>query len=186
LLFAYPRVSETRTLRPQVKLEFGSLYDQRPTGAHTITPLTAEAFPTLFREPSCPVVTLEAERTFWEKATLLHVEYHRPTDKPFPLGVSRHYSDLAALSQHSAGRRAVADLDLLTRVRTFKQTYFRSGWAHYDTAIPGSLHLVPSAERRADVERDYAAMADMFMTTPPSFKTIMTQLEDLEKQINAA
>lgn len=184
LLFAYPRVGETGTLRPQVKLEFGSLYDQRPTGAHTITPLTAQTFPALFSEPSCPVVTLEAERTFWEKATLLHAEYHRPTGKPCPRGVSRHYSDLAALSQHAAGQRAVADLDLLKRVRTFKQTYFRSGWAHYDTAIPGSLHLVPSAERRAEVERDYAAMADMFMTTPPSFKSIMTQLEDLEKKIN--
>lgn len=186
LLFAYPRVGETGTLRPQVKLEFGSLYDQRPTGVHTITPLTAEAFPAFFSEPSCRVVTLEVERTFWEKATILHVEYHRPTDKPFPRGVSRHYSDLAALSQHPAGRRAVADLDLLRQVRTFKKTYFRSSWANYDTAIPGSLHLVPSAEWHGEVERDYAAMADMFMTPPPSFKTIMTQLEDLEKKINAA
>ena len=186
LLFAYPHVGQTGILRPQVKLEFGSLYDQRPTGAHTITPLTAEAFPDIFSEPSCQVMTLEAERTFWEKATLLHVEYHRPTDKPFPRGQSRHYSDLAAMSQHSVRQRALADLDLLTQVREFKQTYFRSAWAHYKTAFPGELHLVPSAERHADVERDYSAMADMFMTTPPSFKTIMTQLEDLEKQINAA
>ena len=185
LLFAYSRASQTGSLRPQVKLEFGSLYDQRPTGTHTIKSLTAEVFPTLFREPSCPVVALEAERTFWEKATLLHAEYHRPADRPLPLGMSRHYSDLAALGRHVAGQRAVADLDLLAQVRTHKQTYFRSGWAHYETTVPGSFHLVPSPERRAQIKRDYRGMADMFMATPPLFETIMAQLEAMERQINA-
>ncbi len=186
LLLAYPRASQTGSLKPQVKLEFGSLYDQRPTGTHKIKSLTAEVFPALFREPSCPVVALEAERTFWEKATLLHAEYHRPADKPLPVGMSRHYSDLAALGRHAAGQRAVADLGLLARVRTHKQTYFRSGWAHYETAVPGSFRLVPSSERRAAVERDYRGMADMFMVAPPQFDTIMAQLEAMERQINAA
>jgi hypothetical protein len=186
LLFAYPRAGQTGSLRPQVKLEFGSLFDQRPTGTHTIKSLTAEVFPALFREASCPVVALEAERTFWEKATVLHAEYHRPADKPLPLGMSRHYSDLAALSRHAAGQRAVADLDLLARVRAHKQTYFRSGWAHYETAVPGTFHLVPSPERRAQIERDYRGMADMFMATPPSFETIMTELDGMERQINTA
>ena len=186
LLFAYLRAGQTGSLRPQVKLEFGSLYDQRPTGTHTIKSLTAEVFPALFREPSCLVVALEAERTFWEKATVLHAEYHRPADKPLPVGMSRHYSDLAALSRHAAGQRAVVDLELLARVRAHKQTYFRSGWAHYETAVSGSFHLVPSAERRAQIAQDYRGMVDMFMATPPPFATIMAQLEGMERQINAA
>jgi Nucleotidyl transferase AbiEii toxin, Type IV TA system len=100
--------------------------------------------------------------------------------------MSRHYSDLATLSRHATGQRAVADLDLLTQVRTHKQTYFRSAWAHYETAVPGSLHLVPAQDRRVQIERDYRAMADMFMATPPSFEMIMSELTDLERQINAA
>ena len=39
LLFAYPRAGQTGSLRPQVKLEFGSLYDQRPTGTPKSSPL---------------------------------------------------------------------------------------------------------------------------------------------------
>lgn len=186
LLFAYPRAGATGSLKPEVKLEFGSLYDQRPTGTHTLKPLAAEVFPALFHEPTCPVVALEAERTFWEKATLLHAEYHRPADKPFPVGMSRHYSDLAALGRHAVGPRALADLDLLARVRTHKQTYFRSGWAHYETAVPGSLHLAPSPERRGQIERDYRGMADMFMIAPPGFDDIIARLETMERQINAA
>jgi len=185
LLFAYPRAGQAGSIRPQVKLEFGSLYDQRPTGTHSIMPLVAEVFPALFREPSHPVVALEAERTFWEKATILHAEYHRPTHKPQPVGISRHYSDLAALGQHAAGQRALIDQELLARVRRHKQTYFRSGWAHYDTALPGTFHLVPSPERRTRIERDHRSMADMYMITPPSFETIMAQLEAMERQINS-
>lgn len=49
-----------------------------------------------FQEPACLVKGLSAERTFWEKATILHAEYHRPAEKasrdripdqlPFDLG----------------------------------------------------------------------------------------------------
>jgi hypothetical protein len=100
--------------------------------------------------------------------------------------MSRHYSDVAALSQHSAGQAAAADFQLLARVRLHKHTYFRSAWGRYDTAVPGSLRLLPAEQRRAEVQRDYTRMADMFMITPPSFETIMAQLEKLEKQINTA
>jgi hypothetical protein len=187
LLFAYPRAGKTTgSLRPQVKLEFGSLYDQRPVGTHLVASMAAEIFPALFRDRACPVVALEAERTFWEKATILHAEYHRPVDKPAPLGLSRHYYDLFCLSKSAPGARALADLDLLARVRIYKQTYFRSGWAHYETALPGNFHLIPPPERQKELERDYRGMAEMFMEPPPSFDAIMTQLEAVEQQINTS
>lgn len=185
LLFAYPRTSGiTGSLRPQVKLEFGSLYDQRPTGEHIITPLVAETFPAMFSTVNCTVVALEAERTFWEKATLLHAEYHRPLDKPAPLGISRHHYDLFCLSRSELGKNALSDTDLLDRVRAHKQTWFRSAWAHYETARPGSFRLAPSPERRRELKRDYRRMEDMFMTTPPDFEEILGQLEVTERQIN--
>jgi hypothetical protein len=43
------------------------------------------------------VVAMEVERTFWEKATVLHSEYHRPAGQAIGDRFSRHYSDLAAL-----------------------------------------------------------------------------------------
>ncbi|OHE82362.1 MAG: hypothetical protein A2107_07090 [Verrucomicrobia bacterium GWF2_62_7] len=183
--FAYPRVGgATGSLRPQLKLEFGARYDQQPSGEHAITPITAEVFPDLFRQPKCAVIALAAERTFWEKATILHAEYHRPADKPAPTGISRHYYDLYCLSKNAAGERALADTELLTRVREHKQMYFRSAWAHYETATVGGLRLAPAAERRAQIERDYRAMADMFMAPPPSFATLLEHLTMLENRFN--
>ena len=44
------------------------------------------------------------EKDFWEKATILHEEAHRPLDLPMPDRYSRHYYDTAMLaaSPHSA------------------------------------------------------------------------------------
>ena len=39
---------------------------------------------------------------------------------------------------------------------------------------------VPSPERRAQIAQDYRGMVDMFMATPPSFETIMTELAGME------
>ena len=36
----------------------------------------------------CQVEAITAERTFWEKATILHAEHHRPADKPLAAGMS--------------------------------------------------------------------------------------------------
>lgn len=183
--FAYPRAGgSTGSLRPQLKLEFGARYDQQPSARHPITPIAAETFPDLFRQSSCMVLALAAERTFWEKATILHAEYHRPAEKPIPTGIARHYYDLYCLGNSPAGERALADMDLLARVREHKQVFFRSAWAHYETAVRGSLHLAPAAIRRAQVERDYRAMADMFMASPPSFATLVEYLAALERRFN--
>ena len=80
----------------------------------------------------------------------------------------------------------MADTKLLDRVRAHNQTYFRSGWAHYETAVSGGFRLLPSSERQAHIERDYHGMADMFMATPPKFEQILTQLKIMESRINGA
>jgi hypothetical protein len=83
ILFPYPQaVSPGSYIAPIVKIEFGSLTDQRPTGTHWITPLIAEVSQEAFDDFRTEVVALEIERTFWEKATILHAEYHRPIAQP--------------------------------------------------------------------------------------------------------
>ncbi len=104
LLFHYPssQPSGFEYLRRSVRMEFGSLTDQQPVGRHPIRPWVAEVLPDAFADWRCEVVALELERTFWEKATILHTEYHRPAEKPTPDRFSRHYADMAALAKHPA------------------------------------------------------------------------------------
>ena len=173
-----------RYVFPQVKLEFGSLTDQQPAGDHSVTPWVAEEFPDSFAEPTCRVLALEMERTFWEKATILHAEYHRPPGKPTRARLSRDCYDLYRMAAHPTGKRAMVDFDMLARVVNHKRTFFQSAWASYGTATPGSLHLVPPNHRLATLRTDYQQMQEMFTEPPPAFEELLNGLRDIEEKLN--
>jgi hypothetical protein len=188
LLFRYPSSQPAGFdyLKRSVKLEFGSLTDQQPIGRHPIRPWVAEVLPDAFTDWCCEVVTLEVERSFWEKATILHTEYHRPAEKPTPDRFSRHYADTAALAKHPTASKAIDQHDLRNRVVEWKSQFFGSSWANYGQAKPGTFRLVPPAERQPVLRRDYQAMRDMYLTEPASFDDILATLADLEDRINRA
>jgi hypothetical protein len=186
LIFGYPTEERKATeyIPAQVKLELGSLTDQRPHGNHSMIPWVAEEFPDVFKEVNCQVVALEAERSFWEKATILHAEYHRPADSAMRYRLSRDCYDLCCMAAHETGKRALKDLCLLARVVRHKQTFFRSSWTNYKTAKPGTLRLIPKESRLPELKSDYERMQEMFLETPPHFDTLLEQLAELEQRIN--
>ena len=186
LLFHYPSSQPPgfQYLRRSVKLEFGSLTDQQPTGRHPVRPWIAEVLPSVFGDWCCEVVALEVERSFWEKATILHMEYYRPAEKPIPDRLARHYADMAALWQHPVAGKALDRDDLCARVVGWKSQFFGSAWANYDQAKPGTFHLVPPSKRLPTLRRDYQAMLDMFVAEPKSFDDILATLAAVELRIN--
>ena len=101
-----------------------------------------------------------------------------------PNRFSRHYADTAALAKHSDGKRAMTRSEVRERVVDWKSRFFGSSWARYDLAIPGSFRLLPADNRVDALRRDYQAMRDMYLSKPLSFDEVMSQLSDLENQIN--
>jgi Nucleotidyl transferase AbiEii toxin, Type IV TA system len=186
LLFHYPTTQPDGFdyFKRAVKLEFGSLTDQKPVGHHSVRPWLADTFPSEFGDWNCDVIALELERTFWEKATILHSEHHRPADKPTPDRFSRHYADTAALALHPIAAKAIEADDLLDRVVAWKNQFFASSWARYDLAQPGTFKLVPPADRIPGLRRDYLTMRDMYLAEPMNFERIMGTLGELEGRIN--
>src|SRR5207248_10365847 len=84
---------------PQVVLELGTHAEFVPHDCFTICSFAGEEFPSAVADRDVSVVALLAKRTFWEKATILHAEYHRPSDKPMPDRYSRHSYDTAVMAQ---------------------------------------------------------------------------------------
>ena len=186
MLFHYPSNEPTgfEYLGRSVKMEFGSLTDQRPVGTHPVRSWVAEEFPKQLADFHCELVALELERTFWEKATILHAEHHRDPAKPIRDRFSRHCSDMAALARHAVLECALARAELRQRVADWKNRFFAATWAHYDLAKPGTFRLVPPNFRLAELEKDYRAMQPMFLTEPPSFASVIEALRVLENRIN--
>jgi len=173
-------------VRREVKLELGTLTDQQPTGRYPIAPLIASVFAPVFVGWECEVMALELQRTFWEKATILHAEYHRPHDSPTPDRYARHYFDMVRLLAHADAPQFLANKAQCERVVDWKSRVFARGCARYDLACHGSFRLVPPTARQADLARDYATMRPMFMTEPPSFDILLRELGEAENVINSS
>jgi hypothetical protein len=186
LHFHYPSVLPAGMdyIARRVKLEFGSLTDQRPTGRHRVRPWLAEVVPDWAESMACEVVALEAERAFWEKATILHAEFHRAASSPLPSRYSRHYSDVAAMATTAVAQRALEQDELRQRVVEWKSRFFSRSWASYETARPGSFRLRPPKVRHSELESDYRAMRLMFLEEPPSFSDMLQTLGGLEDRLN--
>ena len=186
--FEYPAASEAgfEYLRREVKLELGSLTDQRPTEQHAVRPWVVDDFPAAFPDWQCQVTALELARTFWEKATILHAEHHRPAEQATPDRYARHYADMERLLRHPDATAMLADHALCERVVEWKSRVFARQWARYDLARPGTFRLLPSDERLAALARDYGQMRPMFIAAPPEFDAVLTRLADAERSLNEA
>ncbi|MFH1027588.1 MAG: nucleotidyl transferase AbiEii/AbiGii toxin family protein, partial [Pseudomonadota bacterium] len=180
----YPGSFGDEYLRPEVRLEIGPLASWLPFAEYTIRPYAAEEFQNIFDRSECKVKAIKAERTFWEKATILHHEANRPVVNIQSPRYSRHYYDLAKMAESPVKETALTDLDLLASVVEFKERFYPRGWARYDLAKPGTLRLVPTGHVLATVTADYRAMRTMIFGDYPPIKTIMTQLQALEDEIN--
>lgn len=179
----YPAAFSEAYIRPEVRLEVGPLASWVPSEWYAIHPYAYDVVPKVFENPTCKVLAIVAERTFWEKATILHQEAHRPGE--IPPRHSRHYYDLYKLAQSPFRKVAMSELKLLQDVVEFKQRFYPSTWARYDLAAPGTLRLIPAPPQLASLERDYQAMQTMLFGTPPDFDSIVEELRKLEDEINS-
>lgn len=187
LLFEYPTSFASEAsgyIRRLVKIEMGARADHWPSEAKVITPYVAEQFPAGFKHGSCAVKVLSAERTFWEKATILHAEFHRPAEKPMPDRFSRHYCDLYELIRKGVGKSAVGKPELLARVGQHKSLFFKTSWARYGEAVKGTLRIAPPEHRVEALRNDYGRMQQMFFGEVPEFKKILSLLGEWERDFN--
>ncbi len=149
-----------------------------------VTPYLCDAIPDALSNTDASVRVLAAERTFWEKATILHMLHHHPEGKALTPRMSRHYYDVFQLSNSEVIEPAMRKLELLDRVAIHKRVFFKSAWASYDTARAGTLRLVPSERILDELRQDYATMEPMFFADPPGFDTILNKLREVEGLIN--
>ena len=181
--FDYPKCFQANYVLSTIRLEIGALAAWTPAAVHKITSYAAEEYGRLFEHPDTNVLTVAAERTFWEKITILHKEAFR-SNGILPGRYSRHYYDLYCMSGSPIKELAFSDLDLLERVVDFKARFYRSNAARYDLARPGSMKLMPPADSLKVLEDDYRQMGDMIFGEKPTFQEIMNSIRKLEIEIN--
>lgn len=168
-----------------VLIEFGGRNVTEPSEALEVTPDIAASIDDL-AFPKATVTVLSVKRTFWEKATLIHVACNRGQNPGGAERYSRHWYDLYRLSQLDHGEQALADRELLADVIRHKKVFFDTRDANYGACLARGLRLVPDRTAAEELRRDYEAMIDagMFLGDPPPFEEVLTRLGELERRIN--
>lgn len=182
--FAYPNLFKNESTSQVIRLEIGALAAWTPAKITPIESYAAKYYPNVFDVKSTNVLTSAPERTFWEKATILHHEANRPHNLEMPQRYSRHYYDLYQMSTSPVKKVAFSNMDLLDKVVAFKKKFYPRGWARYDEALCGLLKLLPDENRISLLKQDYVSMKDMLFDEIPTFEVIMKGIQELEYEIN--
>ena len=187
LWIRYPSAVEINNgyIESSVLIEFGGRNVIDPNQRHQVFPYIAEVVSGL-ELPLAEVVVLSPERTFWEKATLIHVACNKEAFESGVNRLSRHWYDLVMLSRHTCGQQAIENRTLLSDVVKHKQIFFNASYAHYGRCLTGRMRLLPSAEFLAALQSDFEEMLDagMLYEKPPSFDELVAELAMLENTIN--
>jgi len=184
ILFEYPKMFESNYLVEAIRLEIGTLAAWTPSEITSINPYILDFYPKLFDGSGINIKTVSPERTFWEKATILHHEANRPRNLSMPSRYARHYYDMYQIANSEYKGKAFKSLDLLEKVATFKRRFYPRKWAKYEDATSERIRLVPDEYRFKEIEDDYNKMKEMFFAEYPSFDEIMDGIKNLEKEIH--
>ena len=186
LLLRYPTAFPAGGyLRRVVKIELGARSDTEPSLHPTIRPYLAQALPGEIPDSDTVLRAVAPERTFWEKAMLLHEEIYIAGAAGPKARLSRHYYDLWCLIRAGVSDRAAADRALFGRVAEHRRLFFRRKREAQDALRPGLLRLVPPEAQLSHWRRDYEAMREaMFFREPPTFDEVLRLVGEFQDRFN--
>lgn len=184
-----PLITGTGYIAPAVMLEFGARSTGEPSESRVIrcdaaAHLQAVEFPTTVSK------VMRAERTFWEKATAIHVFC---TQGEFRGGerFARHWHDMARLDAAGVAEAAIADKSLALAVADHKSVFFTEKNAQgdvidYHTVVSGGLQLVPEGSALEKLAADYQHMVDdgLFLDDVETFDTLLNRCQAIQQKAN--
>jgi hypothetical protein len=185
-----PLVTGTGYVAPAVMLEFGARSTGEPSEPRTIS-CDAAAHLRGIEFPSATPQVMRAERTFWEKATAIHVfcmqGAFRGGDR-----FARHWHDVTRLDAAGFVKTAIADKALARAVADHKSMFFaeknpQGEVIDYHAAVSGGLQLIPDDDALARLAADYQHMVDdgLFLDDVEPFEGLMERCRSVQQKANA-
>jgi hypothetical protein len=189
LLVRYPTVSAEPDsyIKPTVKIEAGAKSALDPHKEVTIKPYLSDDLAGADLLVS-NVVTIDAERTFWDKVVILHGmrKWHDNNGVVRQQGnrVSRHYYDLYRLFNSEAGASAIKNPALGADCVRHALMFFNRPAYDLQSALEDSYAIAPTAGMIDELKRDYQTMTGMIFGEVPDFSSVLDSITELQTQIN--
>ena len=185
-----PTATGSGYVAPSVMLEFGARSTGEPASLRDIACDASGLIDGLIFPTARPRV-MHAERTFWEKATAIHVfclQGRLRGDR-----FARHWHDVARLDEAGLAEAAFADRELANAVARHKSMFFAEKAADrtpidYGAAVNGGLLLVPIGDGAKALGDDYARMIEdglLFDDAEP-FDSLIERCARIAERVNQA
>ena len=187
LLLWYPAAAPANAyIRSAVKVEAGAKSALDPHTVASVVPYIAGDLDLDLRVSN--VVTVEAERTFWDKIIILH-GLRQWFDRRGVLRhggqrVSRHYYDVHQLLKNERSPAWLENRALAADCATHARLFFGSNDPGLESAARGTFTLMPSQPMRDALRADYVAMQGMIFGDVPSLDAILASVAEVEGRVN--
>lgn len=178
-----PIIDAVAYIKDQVELEVTARSLKEPYTNIQINSIIDEFSTTsLFYQNPFAIPTVNPERTFLEKAFLLHEELSKPADKVKTFRMSRHFYDLHMIMDTKYCLLAFTSNDLYQTIVDHRSIFNRISGIDYNTHLPATIDFIPSEGTILTWEEDYIRMKEMMGGDPPSFPDLMKRMKDLRNR----
>ena len=167
-------------LHSEVKLEVGARSLLEPTAKAAVTSVIEDVLPISTTIKQVMIPTALAEKTFLEKAFLLHELFSSQSSREANRK-SRHLYDLAQMMNSDIAARAIADDDLWNTIHHHRELFTSMSGVDYTPDIRKRIRLLPPDDVIDDWRKDYKDMqSSMIYGEKSTFTELMEKMRELE------
>lgn len=167
-------------LHSEVKLEIGARSLLEPTTESVVTSIIEDELPISTTINQVKIPTAVAEKTFLEKAFLLHELFTSQTSREANRK-SRHLYDLVQMMNTDIAARAIANDELWNTIHHHRELFTSMSGVDYTPDIRKRIRLLPPDDVIDDWRNDYKDMqSSMIYGEKPTFDDLMNMMVELE------
>jgi len=167
-------------LHSEVKLEVGARSLLEPTAKAAVTSVIEDVLPISTTIKQVMIPTALAEKTFLEKAFLLHELFSSQSSREANRK-SRHLYDLVQMMNTDIAARAIVDDELWNTIHHHRELFTSMSGVDYTPDIRKRIRLLPPDGVIDDWRKDYKDMQSfMIYGEKPTFEELMRKMAELE------
>lgn len=167
-------------LHSEVKLEVSARSLLEPTAGAAITSILEDVLPVSTTIKQVMIPTALAEKTFLEKAFLLHELFSSQSPREVNRK-SRHLYDLAQMMNTNIATRAINNNELWNTIHHHRELFTSMSGVDYSPDIRKRISLLPPDNVIDDWRNDYKDMqSSMIYGEKPSFEELIRKMAELE------
>ena len=171
-------------LHSEVKLEVGARSLLEPTAEATVKSVLENVLPISTTIKQVIIPTALAEKTFLEKAFLLHELFSSQTSREANRK-SRHLYDLAQMMNTDIATRAIANNELWNAIHHHRELFTSMSGVDYTPDIRKRIVLLPPNDVIDDWRNDYKDMqSSMIYGEKPTFEALIAKMKELEEMFH--